>query len=783
VLPRSALTTTVALAISALCGGEPSLGVFKRHVGAVTGPPTAVAYGFGEIWFTEPTANRIGVLRSSGKYEEFEVPTPDSGLAGIAAALVDAGSLVWFTESKANRIGRIAPDGTITEFPVPTPSSEPWGIATDVLGTEVWFSERAANAIARIDSAGNIREFPIPTPGVFPTAITMLGVNAGYDIWVTSPARNSVGHLPWPNYGSFAELVLPNAGSEPFEMTVGPDYKVWFTERSGDRIGRVEADGTLSEFALAPGSRPYGIQTGLSGNEFLWFTESGSHRVGTITPEGQVTEYALPPDVSGPTDVVTDGNYAWFGSVTPPSILRTQPDEQLFVGAGSSGPWESRIELASSEDAVRSIFLGAYPFPPHACPGQCFGFTTSDLPARGTVAVRGPFLGGWLGSSFVTVYGRPLDSGRLPAAHYRFTNAVLPTQAADAPVTNLSAISALDPTVLAFPSASSSPRSKSNLFLANVGQDGALTARVEAFKPDGTFLGTTDLSLESVTETIVADVLHLFGAGSVENAQVRVTKTGGDGLLWGMLATVVGEDGTLTISSGTSFAVDGNDTILIAGGGVAGTWDTILDLANPLDGEIVGELRKRGGMPPDPCPPSCADATYRVPANGTARVLASSFQAAEWAGTRLLAATGGAVVHARVVNRANPVQAADLPTIPLSRLAAVNPNVLVFPSARRDSGVRTNLFLAGVGGGDPIHARVEALAADGTILAQGEVDVASWDQPGATFVVDLLAHLGVPSLDLGQVRVIRESGGQLLWGALSNVYADGRLSVVAPALQ
>jgi virginiamycin B lyase len=742
-----------------------------------------VAYGFGEIWFTEPAANRIGVLRSSGQYEEFEVPTPDSGLAGITASLFDASSLVWFTESKANRIGRIAPDGTITEFPVPTPSSEPWGIATDVLGSEVWFSERAANAIARVDSAGNINEFPIPTPGVFPTAITMLGVNAGYDIWVTSPARNSVGHLPWPNYGSFAELELPNAGSEPFEMTVGPDYRVWFTERSGDRIGRVETDGTLSEFALAPGSRPYGIQTGLPGNEFLWFTESGSHRVGTITPEGQVTEYALPPDVSGPTDVVTEGDYAWFGSATPPSILRTQPDEQLFVGAGSSGPWESRVELASSDDAGRTLFLGAYPFPPHVCPGQCFGFTTADLPARGTVAVRGPFLGGWLGSSFPTVYGRPLDSGRLPAAHYRFTNTVLPTQAADAPVTNLSAISALDPTVLAFPSASSSPRSKSNLFLTNLGQDGPLTARVEAFTSDGTSLGTTEVSLEPVTNAIVADLLHLFGAGVVANAQVRVTKTGGDGLLWGMLATVVGEDGTLSLSSGASFAADWNDRILIAGGGVAGTWDTILDLANPTPSDIFGELRKRGGELPEPCPPACLDGTYHVPANGTARILASSFLADEWMQTRLLATTGPAIVHARVVNRANPVQAADLPTIPLSRLRAANPDVLVFPSARRDEGVRTNLFLVGVGEGDPVRVRVEALAADGTVLAQSELDVSSWDQPGSTFVVDLLAQLGIPSLSLGQVRVTRMSGGQLLWGVLSNVYADGRLSVVAPELR
>jgi len=41
--------------------------------------------------------------------------------------------------------------------------------------------------------------------------------------------------------------------------------------------------------------------------------------------------------------------------------------------------------------------------------------------------------------------------------------------------------------------------------------------------------------------------------------------------------------------------------------------------------------------------------------------------------------------------------------------------------------------------------------------------------------------LGVSALSDGMVRVTRESGSQLLWGVLSNVYDDGRLSVVAPS--
>jgi virginiamycin B lyase len=750
--------------------------VFKSYGTGLTAPPAAFAFGDGDLWFTEPTANRIGHLRIDRTLEEFHIPTPDAGVVGIAATFTASGTYVWFTESSANRIGRIAPDGTITEFPVPTPSSQPWGIANDIFSEQIWFTERAGNAVATIDVDGAITERRIPTPGVSPTEIAFVGVAGGEDVWIASSARNSVGRLPFPSYDTFEEIVLPQPASEPFSLATAADGTLWFTERSADRIGRIGQDLALTEFALQSGSRPTVIAGNPFGGEFLWFTETGANRVAAITLDGQVTEYTLPANVSGPSGMLTDGNLAWFGALTPPSIVRAQPDEQLFVGAGMSGPWQSTIELAGTEPAERTVFLGAYPFPPQACPGQCFGFTAAELPAFGAVSIAGPFFGGFLGSDFATVFERPLRTGFLPAAHFRFANTERLTQSADAPVTRLSAVAAHDPALLAFPSASHSPSSKSNLFLSDVGIDGPLTVHVEAFAPSGASLGAVDATLEASIVQVLGDVLGRFGAGSVENAQVRVTKTGGEGLLWGMLATVVGENDTLSISSGTNFAA-ADDTVLIGGGGVAGSWDTVIDLANPLSDGIAGAVRKSGA-----CPPECGE-PYAITGDGTTRVLASSFLSGAWAQPRLLATTGAAVVHARVINRANPTQAADLPTIPLSQLRAANADVLVFPSARRGDGVRTNLFLVGVGDGDPIRARVEVLSADGAILATSEVGVTSWDEPGSTFVVDALGQLGIDALALGQVRVSRESGGQLLWGVLSNVYADGRLSVIPPELR
>ena len=181
-------------AVSALA--EPSVGVFKQYAEGLSGEPAAFTWGLGGIWFTEPAANRIGVLREDGTIQEFAVPTANAGLVAIAATYTAEGDLVWFTEASANRIGRVSPDGAITEFPVPTPASQPWGIAADLIGEQVWFTERAGNAVARIASDGTITEYKISTPGVLPTAIALAGVNLGYDVWVALSSRNSIGRIP-----------------------------------------------------------------------------------------------------------------------------------------------------------------------------------------------------------------------------------------------------------------------------------------------------------------------------------------------------------------------------------------------------------------------------------------------------------------------------------------------------------------------------------------------------------------------------------------------------------
>nr|MDQ2894657.1 hypothetical protein [Actinomycetota bacterium] len=85
-----------------------------------------------------------------------------------------------------------------------------------------------------------------------------------------------------------------NAGSVPFQIALGPDGNLWFTDE-GRRpaIGRVTPSGAITEFSrgLRRGSTPFAITLGP--HRDLWFTSQGRHpAIGEITPRGRITLFA-----------------------------------------------------------------------------------------------------------------------------------------------------------------------------------------------------------------------------------------------------------------------------------------------------------------------------------------------------------------------------------------------------------------------------------------------------------------------------------------------------------
>jgi hypothetical protein len=226
------------------------------------------------------------------------------------------------------------------------------------------------------------------------------------------------------------------------------------------------------------------------------------------------------------------------------------------------------------------------------------------------------------------------------------------------------------------------------------------------------------------------------------------------------------------------------DSLIIAGGGFVGLWDTEIDLANTIADPIDVSLSVRGLPLGAPCPPNCTEKMYRVPGHGTIRVLASDFIGQLYAGPQMIrvdtdAAVPLPVVHARSVSQATASQFAELPVDRESSLQALDPTVLVFPGASRTLGTHSNLILENIGGTGLSGAEVlvEVFDSQGQRLGGGQVSVAGESTFRATTVVDIVGALGVSVLDAGQIRVTKSSGDGVLWGVLSTVVGQGSLKV------
>jgi virginiamycin B lyase len=94
-------------------------------------------------------------------------------------------------------------------------------------------------------------------------------------------------------------------------ITVGPDGALWFTFGPSD-IGRITTAGAITTYPVpTPNSLPDFVTAGSDGA--LWFTETGANQIGRITTTGLVTEYPLPSTNSNPTVIVGGPDGAlWF---------------------------------------------------------------------------------------------------------------------------------------------------------------------------------------------------------------------------------------------------------------------------------------------------------------------------------------------------------------------------------------------------------------------------------------------------------------------------------------
>ena len=96
-----------------------------------------------------------------------------------------------------------------------------------------------------------------------------------------------------PDGTNLKEFPLPIANSSPRIIARGSDGNMWFSEHTGNRMGRIAPDGTIAEFPIpTPNSMPRAIALGSDGN--IWFGEFAGGKIGRVTPKGVITEFPIP---------------------------------------------------------------------------------------------------------------------------------------------------------------------------------------------------------------------------------------------------------------------------------------------------------------------------------------------------------------------------------------------------------------------------------------------------------------------------------------------------------
>ena len=147
------------------------------------------------------------------------------------------------------------------------------------------------------------------------TAMVVAGCASAEQRWLAAGERLTA-------TGAITEFALPHPASSPTTIALAPDGTVWFTQSNGNRIGRMNPDGSgLTEFDVPTAdSSPRIIALGADGN--MWFVELNGtidgrvvagNRVGRITMQGEITEFPIPSAAGSPTNVaVGPDRNVWY---------------------------------------------------------------------------------------------------------------------------------------------------------------------------------------------------------------------------------------------------------------------------------------------------------------------------------------------------------------------------------------------------------------------------------------------------------------------------------------
>lgn len=297
-----------------------------------------------------------------------------------AVAQTASGVVLYFWDNTNAGLYKLAPltsTGTLSGPIVSLDTSHTAGQHSSTTGNHIAFDAGTGTLLLSDGSSGSVFEV---NPVTSSMTTLFSGVSTGVDLSIalksdTSQVFVQQGNSIYvgPRSGGTLTLVA-NGFTQLTNIFLAPAHNVWFTEFSGNRIGKmnlglptalyavdkstntvyeiVETGGApatgFTEFTIPTSfADAIGITAGPDGN--LWFAEEGGNKIASMTPTGTFTEYTLTTANSTPFNITSgpDGNI-WFtenanskiGVITPGSSTITEYTASGVKGEGgiTAGP-------------------------------------------------------------------------------------------------------------------------------------------------------------------------------------------------------------------------------------------------------------------------------------------------------------------------------------------------------------------------------------------------------------------------------------------------------------
>ena len=228
---------------------------------ASAGPEGITVGADGNLWFTEETAGKIGMIPcSAGTCNGSGITDTGVGVSsGAQPFLISPGTAVhfpvWFTERDPGGAAQIAYADTtaatvVHEITIANRANgQPFGIT--LTGSKIWFTEQTGHRFGTIDpsctptcTGANINDnFLIPSS----TAPSGIAADSNGNLWAAENNTGAVAELN-PTTSSIVEYYTTGTNSSPLNLVFAHDasgnYEMWTTGSANGMVAVVNWSGT-----------------------------------------------------------------------------------------------------------------------------------------------------------------------------------------------------------------------------------------------------------------------------------------------------------------------------------------------------------------------------------------------------------------------------------------------------------------------------------------------------------------------------------------------------------